>query len=78
MLRQFHIEGFVSQYVESVSEAGSTLAFVSTAIENIGTGWLARESYKFLNDDEFTETFELAAPGKDFAPYSKTVFRWRD
>jgi hypothetical protein len=37
-------------------------------------GWRAKESYVFEGTDAFTETFELAEPGKEFAVYSKTRF----
>ncbi len=71
-LRQFHVEGFVNHYVcESISEDGRTFVFVTTAIENIAPGWRGRETYRFASDDELVETFELAPPGKDFAPYSE-------
>jgi len=76
VLRQFHGEGFVNHYVqESISEDGRTLVFVTTAIENIPAGWRGRETYRFTSDDEFTETFELAEPGKDFAVYSEARFK---
>lgn len=77
LLRQFHVEGFVNLYaLESVSEDGRTLVFVTTAaIENIAPGWRARETYTFMSETEFTEKFELAEPGKDFATYSETRFR---
>jgi hypothetical protein len=75
-LRQFHVEGFVVQYaLESISEDGKTLVFRSTSIENISPGWVARETYRFLNSDEFVETFALAGPGKEFETYSETRFR---
>ena len=74
--RQFHVEGFVILYsLESVSEDGRTFAFISTAIENIPPGWRARETYRFLSNDEFIETFALAGPGKEFETYSETRFR---
>lgn len=74
--RQFHVEGFVVQYsLSSLSEDGRTFVFTSTAIENIGPGWVARETYRFLSNDEFIETFALAAPGKEFETYSETHFR---
>jgi hypothetical protein len=73
--RQFHIEGFVVQYsLESISEDGRSFVFRSTAIENISPGWVARETYRFLNNDEFVETFALAGPGKQFETYSETRF----
>ena len=74
--RQFHVEGFVIQYsLESISEDGRSFVFTSTSIENIRPGWVARETYRFLNDDEFIETFALAGPGKSFETYSETRFR---
>jgi hypothetical protein len=76
ILRQFHVEGFVVQYsLESISEDGRIFVFTSTAIENIPTGWRARETYRFLNDDEFIETFALAGPEKEFETYSESRFR---
>ena len=76
VMRQFHIEGFVNQYVqESISADGRTIVFVTTAIENIGAGWRGRETYRWISDDEFVETFALAAPGKDFETYTETRFR---
>jgi hypothetical protein len=74
--RQFHVEGFVIHYsLESISEDGRSIVFVSTAIENISPGWVARETYRFQGDDEFIETFALAGPGKEFETYSETRFR---
>ena len=76
MLRQFHIEGFVCHYeTESMSEDGRTLVFVSGPMENFMPGWRGRETYRFLNDNEFIETFALAGPGKEFSTYSETHFR---
>ena len=76
VLRQFHVEGFVDHYVlDSVSEDGRRVVFVTVAIENIPAGWRGRETYEFVNDNEFVETFALAEPGKDFATYSETRFR---
>ncbi len=75
VLRQFHVEGFVNQYVlESPPAPGQPLRFVSEAIENISPGWRARETYNKVSDDEFTELFELAEPGKDFELYTKNRF----
>jgi hypothetical protein len=76
VFRQFHVEGFVIHYSwESISEDGRSFVFISTAIENIAPGWRARETYRFLSDDEFIETFALAGPGKEFETYSETRFR---
>jgi len=73
--RQFHIEGFVNQYVMEPVREPKTLVFVSEAIENIAPGWRAKETYHVLSNDEFEEVFELAAPGKEFEVYSKSQFR---
>jgi hypothetical protein len=76
VMRQFHVEGFVVHYVlESVSEDGRTIVFVSVAIENIPAGWRGRETYHVSSNDEFVETFALAEPGEDFVTYSETRFR---
>lgn len=76
VLRQFHVEGFVSQYVTtSISADGKTIVFTSESIENIPAGYRARETYKIVSDDEFTETFELAGPGKEFELYTENRLR---
>jgi len=76
VLRQFHVEGFVNQYVhESTSEDGKTLTFVTEAIENIPAGWRARETYILVGPDELVEKFDLAEPGKDFELYVENRFR---
>lgn len=76
LLRQFHVEGFVNQYLlDSKSEDGKTLVFITESIENIPAGWKAKETYRIVNDNEFIEVFELAAPGKEFELYSETRFK---
>jgi hypothetical protein len=72
VLRQFHVEGFVNQYVlDTLSSDGKTFVFLSESIENIPAGWKAKVTYKILNEDEFLLVFELAAPGKDLECYSQ-------
>ena len=71
VFRQFHTEGFVNTYVQQPSADDKTIVFVSEAIENIPTGYRARETYTILSRDEFTERFEIAEPGKDFELYSE-------
>jgi hypothetical protein len=76
ILRQFHIEGFVNQYVlDSISIDGRELVFVSEAIENIPTGWRAKERYEVSSTDEVTETFELAPPKKSFDLYTRVTLK---
>jgi hypothetical protein len=78
VMRQFHVEGFVNQYVAESVEAPSRparIVFVSESIENIPSGWRARETYAITGDDQFTEVFELAEPGKEFSVYSENRLR---
>jgi len=73
VLRQFHIEGFVNQYVcVDSGEDSKTFVFETEAIENIPAGWKARETYKLLDGGDWQETFELAAPGKEYEIYTQT------
>ena len=76
VLRQFHVEGFVNQYVETDRAPDSrTLVFISEGIENLPEGWRARETYQFVSQDEYTEVFELAPPQKDFSIYSESHWK---
>ena len=76
VLRQFHQEGFVNQYVlDPEKSSGTRLVFVSESFENLDPRWKARETYDLAPPSSFTETFELAEPGKDFAVYSKNSFK---
>jgi hypothetical protein len=72
VLRQFHSEGFVNQYVGGPGRDGATIVFETEAIENIPPGWRARETYRFVGPDEIVEVFELAEPGKGFELYAET------
>ena len=70
VFRQFHAEGFVNQYVVDPSSTPAHIVMTTEAIENIPPGWRARETY-VIQVDRLEETFELAAPGKEFEVYSK-------
>ena len=74
IMRQFHVEGFVNQYVGEPG-ADKSVQFVSEAIENIPAGYRARETYTVIGPDEFVERFEMADPGKEFEIYSETRFK---
>lgn len=73
-MRQFHVEGFVSEYVAYVATptGSSEIVFNSERLENIPAGWRARETWRVTGVDSFVEIFELAEPGKDFTTYSET------
>jgi hypothetical protein len=71
VLRQFHVEGFVNQYVEEHPAPSGNLVFTSEALENVPPGWRARETYIVHSPDEFEEVFELAQSGQPFEVYSR-------
>ena len=71
VFRQFHVEGFVNQYVANIPATAGVLVFTSEAIENIPAGWRARETYTISASDRMEERFELAAHGKEFELYSR-------
>ena len=76
VLRHFHVEGFVNTYRQVVGGGpGDNVVFESVAFENLGAEWKGRETYQFVNDDEFIETFELAPPGKPYQPYSRALLK---
>ncbi len=76
VLRQFNGEGFVNQFVlDQVDPDGKTFVFVSESMENLPPGFHARKTYRILDADEFTDTFELAPPGKDLEKYVETRAR---
>ena len=55
VLRQFHVEGFVNQYVQDSESSSQKLVFTTESIENIPAGWRARETYVVHGPDEFEE-----------------------
>lgn len=75
VLRQFHVEGFVNQYVADPPVKPGVVVFTSEAIENIPAGYRARETYTLRGPDELEEVFELAEPGKEFTVYSRTTLK---
>ena len=74
VLRQFHVESFVVQYVQDAVGPNGELVFTSEAIENIPAGYRARETYITKGPDAFEELFELAAPGQSYEMYSRQTF----
>jgi hypothetical protein len=75
VLRQFHQEGFVNQYVMAPASAAGTVVFESEALENVPAGWKARETYLAVSADEFVETFELASGAGAYEVYSRARFK---
>ena len=74
VLRQFHPEGFVNQFVLNAAAGGPhRLVFDSERFENFDNSWKARDTYDFRSADEFVETFELGEPGKPLEVYSRST-----
>ena len=76
VLRSFHVEGFVNQYVLQDQTADpKSFVFVSESIENIPAGFRARLTYRIIDNDTFEQTFDLAPPGQEFTCYSKGIMK---
>lgn len=75
VLRQFHEESFVNQFVATTSDfVDGRLVADSETIENIPPGFRARETYVFTSGDAFEEIFEIAEPNADYQLYSHNRF----
>jgi hypothetical protein len=75
VLRQFHEESFVNQFVAATPNfVDGRLVMDSESIENIPAGFRARETYTFNGADAFEEVFEIAEPNADLELYSHNRF----
>ena len=69
VLREFHVEGYINQYLlEKNARDETVFTFVTESIENMPPGWRARTTLEILSGDSFREVFELAGPGDDSGP----------
>jgi hypothetical protein len=76
VFREFHVEGYVNQYLLEDWEAeGNKLVFRTEAIENIPDGWQARTTYEIRGDNEFRETFDLAGPDEKWSCFIIIEFK---
>jgi hypothetical protein len=76
ILREFHVEGYVNQYVlEPPADGSDVLVFVTESIENIAAGWRARITLEVISENSFRETFDLAGPDKEWACYITNDFK---
>jgi hypothetical protein len=75
VLRQFHQESFVNQFVATTPDfSESRLIVESESIENIPPGFRARETYVFSGANAFEEIFEIAEPQGEYSLYSHNRF----
>jgi hypothetical protein len=76
VLRQFHVEGFINQYVmDSLSTDQTYMEFVTESIENGFPGLKARLRYHILNENEFEEAFDLSSSGNEYKCYIENHWR---
>lgn len=70
IFRQFHIEGFVNQYVLNDSLSNDTiLIFETEVIENFPEGGKARWTIRKIKENEIETIFEVSFSGKEFVCY---------
>jgi hypothetical protein len=75
VLRQFHQESFVKQFVATTADfSQGRLIVESESIENIPPGFRARETYVFSGANAFEEIFEIAEPQGEYSLYSHNRF----
>ena len=65
------MEGFVNQYLMEPGATTDRLVFISESLENIPTGFRARETIVFIGADRLEE-IEVAEPGKESEIYSRS------
>lgn len=65
VLREFHSEGYVNQYVVAVQKDGREFVYETESVENaFAPGLRAQTIVRFVSDNEIQQTFALASPGK--------------
>lgn len=75
VFRQFHVEGFVNQYILNESESTpSKLVFETEMIENFVPGGKARWTI-IIKEEKLSETlFDLQMPGKEMVNYGRNAY----
>lgn len=75
VFRQFHVEGFVNQYVLNPEQStAEKLVFESEVIENFIPGGKARWTILIKSEGEIETIFDLQMPGKEFVCYGTNQF----
>jgi hypothetical protein len=74
VFRQFHVEGFVNQYVMTSDPSSGSIELTSEAVENTPPGWKARETYT-LENGAIKHVFELAEKDKAFEVYASSTLK---
>jgi hypothetical protein len=74
VFRQFHIEGFVNQYVMTSDASSDRIELTSEALENAPSGWKARETYTVENGG-LKHVFALAEKDETFETYASSTLK---
>lgn len=74
--RQFHIEGYVNQYILNDSLSGdSVLVFETESIESFVPGGKARYTIHILSENEIETIFDVSFPGRDYGCFGNNRLR---
>lgn len=79
VFRQFHVEGFVNQYILNETESTpNKLVFETEVIENFVPGGKARWTI-IIKEGNLTKTiFDLQMPGKEMVNYGKNAYQQKN
>ncbi len=75
VFRQFHVEGFITQYVLEDTSEERKLVFATEQIENAPPGLKARLTLRRLDSDGLEVNFELSFQGREFDCYSLNTLK---
>ncbi len=75
VLRGFYVEGFINQYLGTISGDGKTLTFETEAIENAPPGTKAKLVFQKTGIDELEQSFHVAWPGREYSCMSTNVLK---
>lgn len=76
VIRQFHIEGYINQYILADSLSNdTTLVFESESIENFVPGGKARWTIKKVSDNQIETIFDVAFPNSDYSCMGTNILR---
>ncbi|MDX1543551.1 MAG: hypothetical protein R3214_06345 [Christiangramia sp.] len=70
IFRSFNVEGFTNIYVldKKLSDE-NRYVFITREIENNPGNWKARLTIEIINNEEFTEAFDIATDGENFSSF---------
>ncbi len=76
VFRQFHIEGFVNQYIlNDTLSSEKSFVFESEIIENFVPGGKARFTIQIHSNSEIETLFDVGFPGKEMACFGRNLLK---